>query len=139
MKHWLPDSGQVQTEIRAVILGQVYVERLRWWREQFARCEAADGRRPVGLPPVLIMADGRIVNGNHRAYVASEFGSKLWGLVVELLPVQVWVPDGHGRPWVCTGNVCQVLPAESRPARLESFTAADVGPEWRAGRKFGRA
>lgn len=113
---WRPDCDASVDQVVAVIGGPVYVDRVLWWRDRLAACGSFDNGQPVGLPPVLVVGDGRIVNGNHRALVAAEFGVRLWGLVVE--PGTAG-PGGGPRPWVVTGNVCQVLPAERWPVPIE--------------------
>lgn len=85
--NWQPDIERLMEVIEGVFAGHpIYEARLRQWR------------LVSDLPPILVTANGWLVNGHHRLIVARERNEQIWALIVEY-------KAGH---WVATGNVVRV-------------------------------
>lgn len=91
MTHWQPDFTDEFLAIRALPSDvTIYPERVQDWL-----CFLDSHSE---LPPVLICANGWVVNGHHRLEAAKIAGVLAWSIIVEFI-------DGH---WVANGNVARV-------------------------------
>lgn len=92
MRHWQPAIVTAGITITVTPAGHpIFNERLAEWRAYWEQYRE--------LPPLLMTADGWLVDGHHRLIVARELGVSLWGLIVER----------HGPHWVATGNVTRAV------------------------------
>lgn len=87
MTHWQPAVERLTGVVEARFAGHpIFEERLNQWR------------RISDFPPVLVTAEGWLVDGHHRMTVARERGCEVWGVIVER----------RGEHWIATGNVARV-------------------------------